>query len=61
MKKIQFIINLFFITSLLVFLLNFLLGWVWEFRTKIKFKNFDPYDKVVLKAINLSKEDGLTL
>lgn len=61
MKKIQFIINIFFITFLLVFLLNFLLGWVWELRTKIKFKNFEPYDKVVLEALNLSNNDGLTL
>jgi hypothetical protein len=61
MKKIQFIINLFFITFLLVFLLNFLLGWGWELRTKIKFKNFEPYDKVVLEALNLSNNDGLTL
>ena len=61
MKKIQIIFNLFFITTLLLFLLNFLLGWVWEIRTKIKFRNFEPYDKVVLEALNLNIKDGLTL
>ena len=61
MKKIQIIFNLFFITTLLLILLNFLLGWAWELRTKIKFKNFEPYDKVVLESLNLSNEDGLTL
>tara|TARA_Y100000389_G_scaffold13677_1_gene12186 strand:- start:432 stop:1544 length:1113 start_codon:yes stop_codon:yes gene_type:complete len=61
MKKIQTFINLFFITSLLIILLNFILGWVWEIRTKIKFKNFEPYDDVVLDALNLNKDDALTL
>ena len=61
MRKIQIIVNLFFITSLLLFLLNFLVGWAWEIRTKIKFKNFKPYDEVVLEALNLRDNDGLTL
>jgi len=40
---------------------NFFLGKVWEIRTKIKLKNFIPYDKVVLQALNLSSNDALTL
>ena len=39
----------------------FFLGYFWEIRTKIKFKNFEPYDKIVLKSLNLNKEDALTL
>ena len=30
-------------------------------RPNLKFKNFKPYDDVVLKALNLSQEDGLVL
>ena len=61
MKKIQTFINLLFITTFLLIFLNLILGWTWELRTKIKFKNFTPYDNVVLDALNLTKEDALIL
>jgi len=61
MKKLQLFANLLFITLLLIILLNFALGWIWEIRTKVKFKNFKPYDDIVLKALNLNEKEGLTL
>ena len=61
MKKIQIFFNILFITFVLFIILNFFLGYFWEIRTKIKFKNFEPYDKIVLKSLNLNKEDALTL
>jgi len=60
-KKIKIVLNITLITFFLFIALNFILGWVWEFRTNLKFKNFRPYDDVVLKALNLNQEDGLTL
>ena len=60
-KGLQISLNIIFLTILLFFLLNFVLGLVWEIRTKLKFKNFKPYDDVVLKALNLSEKDGLNL
>ncbi len=61
MKKILTFINLFFITLLLIILFNFAVGWIWEIRTNIKFKNFKPYDDIVLSALNLNNEEGLIL
>ena len=61
MKKIQIFFNILFITLGLLVILNFFLGYIWEIRTKIKFKNFEPYDRVVLEALNLNNEDALTL
>ena len=61
MKKIQIIFNITFITIILFFLLNFALGIAWEIRTKIKFKDFKPYDDIVLNSLKLSEEDGLKL
>ena len=60
-RKLKIILNIILITSLLFISLNFILGWAWEIRTNLKFKNFKPYDDVVLAALNLSQEDGLTL
>tara|TARA_B110001452_G_scaffold86549_1_gene70746 strand:- start:496 stop:1608 length:1113 start_codon:yes stop_codon:yes gene_type:complete len=61
MKRMKIVINIILITVFLFISLNFTLGWIWEVRTNLKFKNFKPYDDVVLKALNLSQEDGLTL
>ena len=60
-RKLKIVLNIILITSLLFISLNFILGWAWEIRTNLKFKNFKPYDDVVLAALNLSQEDGLTL
>ena len=60
-KGLQISINIIFLTILLFFLFNFFLGFIWEIRTNLKFKNFKPYDDVVLKALNLSEKDGLDL
>jgi len=61
MRRFKIALNIAFITFFLFVILNFILGWIWEFRTNLKFKNFKPYDDIVLKALNLSQEDGLTL
>ena len=61
MKKIKVIINIIIITIILFLVTNFILGWTWELRTNLKFKNFKPYDKVVLDALKLNEEDGLKL
>ena len=61
MKKLQLFVNLLFINLLLLILLNFALGWIWEIKTKVKFKNFKPYDDIVLKALNLNEKEGLKL
>ena len=61
MKKIKITLNIILITFSLFISINFILGWAWEIRTNLKFKNFKPYDDVVLKALNLSQEDGLVL
>ena len=61
MKKIQIFFNILFITLGLFIILNFSLGYLWELRTKIKFKNFKPYDDVVLEALNLNNEKSLIL
>ncbi len=61
MKKFQVIINIIFFSVLLFFLVNFSLGIIWELRTNIKFKNFKPYDDIVLKALKLNEEEGLKL
>ena len=61
MKRLQIIFNILFISIISFFLLNFALGIVWEIRTNLKFKNFKPYDDIVLKVLNLSEEDGLKL
>lgn len=61
MKRLQIIFNILFISIISFFLLNFTLGIVWEIRTNLKFKNYKPYDDVVLKTLNLSEEDGLKL
>ena len=58
MKKIKVIINIIIITIILFLVTNFILGWTWELRTNLKFKNFKPYDKVVLDALKLNEEDG---
>jgi hypothetical protein len=60
-RKLKIVLNIILITFLLFISLNFILGWAWEIRTNLKFKNFKPYDDVVLAALNLSQEDGLTL
>ena len=60
-NKIQQIANVFLISILLFIVLNFLLGWIWEIRTKYKFKDFEPFDEIVRKALNLNKQDALTL
>ena len=60
-KGLQISINIIFLIILLFFLFNFFLGFIWEIRTNLKFKNFKPYDDVVLKALNLSEKDGLDL
>jgi len=60
-KKLKIVLNIILITSFLFISLNFILGWTWEIRTNLKFKNFKPYDDIVLAALNLSQEDGLTL
>ena len=57
MRKIQIIFNITFITIILFFLLNFALGIIWEIRTNLKFKNFKPYDDIVLEALNLSEKE----
>ncbi len=61
MKKIKILSNIILITIFLLISINFILGWVWEIRTNLKFKNFKPYDDIVLKALNLNQQDGLTL
>tara|TARA_B100001123_G_C15200607_1_gene983200 strand:- start:110 stop:1228 length:1119 start_codon:yes stop_codon:yes gene_type:complete len=60
-KKIQQTANIFLISILLLISINFLLGWIWEIRAKYKFKDFEPYDEIVRKALNLNKQDALTL
>jgi len=60
-KKLQTIFNITFITIILFLFLNFALGIVWEIRSSLKFKNFKPYDDIVLEALNLSEKDGLKL
>ena len=59
-KKIQQISNITLISIVLLISINFLLGWVWEIRTNIKFKNFEPYDEIyvgphISKAIKTCK------
>jgi len=61
MNRIKVASNIFLITIFLFISLNFILGWLWEFKTNLKFKNFKPYDDDVLEALNLNQEDGLTL
>ena len=61
MKKLQILFNITFITIISFFLLNFVLGTIWEIRSNLKFKNFKPYDDIVLEALNLSEKDGLKL
>ena len=61
MRKLQTAFNITFITVILFFLLNFALGKIWEIRNNSKFKNFKPYDDIVLEALNLSEKDGLKL
>ena len=61
MKSLKTIFNVLAISIILFFILNFVLGKVWELRTHYKFKNFKPYDDVVLKALNLNEQDALTL
>ena len=56
MRKLQQISNILFITFILLISINLLLGWSWEVRTKIKFKNFEPFDEVVREALNLDKK-----
>jgi len=46
MRKIQQVSNIFLISIVLLISINFLLGWIWEIRTKIKFKNFEPYYEI---------------
>lgn len=60
-KKIQQISNITLISIVLLISINFLLGWVWEIRTNIKFKNFEPYDEIVRKSLSLNKKDALIL
>lgn len=62
--KMRFFFNLYVITTIIIFfflILNFLLGFIWKIRTNIKFKNFEPYDEIVLESLKLNKRDGLTL
>lgn len=61
LKKLQQLSNILLISILLLISINFLLGWAWELRTKIKFKDFEPYDEIVRNALDLNKEDALTL
>ena len=61
MKKIQIYLNILFITFCLFIILNLLLGYFWELRTKLKFSNFKPYDNIVLEALNLNEEKSLIL
>ena len=61
MKKIKIISNVILISIFLFISINFVLGWIWEIRTNLKFKNLKPYDDIVLKALNLNQQDGLTL
>ena len=61
MKRIKVASNIVLITIILFILINFILGWIWEFRTNLKLKNFKPFDSIVLEALNLNQEDGLTL
>ena len=60
-KKIQQISNITLISIVLLISINFLLGWVWEIRTNIKFKNLEPYDEIVRKSLSLNKKDALIL
>ena len=61
MRKLQQLSNVLIVSLILLITINFLLGWIWEIRTKVKFKNFEPFDEVVREALNLNKEDSLTL
>ena len=61
MRKFQQFSNIILISIILLISINFLLGWIWELRTKIKFKNFEPYDETVREALNLNKADSLIL
>lgn len=60
-EKFQQISNIFLLSVILLISLNFLLGWVWEIRTVVKFKNFEPYDEIVRKSLDLNKKDAVTL
>jgi hypothetical protein len=60
-KKFQQISNIFLLSVVLFISVNFLLGWVWEIRTFVKFKNFEPYDEIVRKSLGLNKKDAVTL
>ena len=61
LKKLKIFFNISLMVIFFFITLNFILGWIWEFRTNSKFKNFNPYDDIVLKTLNLNQEDGLTL
>ena len=61
MIKIKFFFNIIFITLTLFILINFFLAWTWEISKKIKFKNYKPYDDVVLKSLKLNEEEALAL
>ena len=61
MKSLKIIFNISTISIILFFILNLLIGKAWELRTYYKFKNFKPYDEVVLSSLNLSQKDGLKL
>ena len=61
MKNIKSVLNIILLTFFLFIFFNFILGLVWEIRTNLKFKNFQAYDDVVLEALNLNQQDGLTL
>jgi hypothetical protein len=51
-----------FVNLIIIFIiLNFLLAFIWEYRTNKKFENFNPYTKTVLDILELDDNEGRQL
>ena len=61
LSKISTINHIFSITLILFLIINIFIAVTWPIYIKNKYKDFKPYNDEVLKALNLSEKDGLTL
>ena len=54
-------INIFLYTIILIIVFNFFLGFLWKIISYKKIKYLEPYDEIILKSLDLNKEEGKIL